>query len=124
MFTSAPLVRYGPGFQFLRTTQGYAPMGAFSAQRYAVTNAPGNPGFFPVGSSGVSGLGGLTFDGTGVFGTGLFGSSSWGIGEWATIGLAAFLVLKLVGGFGGGRGARRKKLAVIRDKYQLARDTA
>jgi hypothetical protein len=96
-------------------------MGTFAAQRYAQNYAPGNPGMQPPG---VPGLSGLTFDGTGLLGTGLFGSSTWGMGEWATIGLGAYFVLKLAGGFGLGGGGRRKKLAVIRDKYQLARDTA
>jgi hypothetical protein len=118
MYSSAPLVRYGTGIP-LRVTEGYAPMGVFSAQRYAQNYASGNPG---MQTPGVPGLSGLTFDGTGLFGTGLFGSSAWGVGEWATIGLGAYFVLKL--GFGLGSGSRRKKLAVIRDKYQLARDTA
>lgn len=132
MFVSSPFPsRYGAGGQFQRVTQGYAPMGVPSALRYSQGNVPGNPG---VGSglggiqgiygqgTGLFGLEGLTFDGSGLFGTGLF-AGSWGLAEWVTLGLGAVLVLRVVGGFGG-RGGRRRKLAVIRDKYQLARDTA
>lgn len=74
-----------------------------------------------------SGLRGLTFDGTGLLGTGLFSSgldiSQWTIAEWLIVGVGVFF---LVGGFkaGGSRSSRRKKLAIIRDKYALARDTA
>lgn len=74
------------------------------------------------------GLSGLTFDGTGFLGTGLFSSgldiTQWTIAEWLIVGAGIFF---LVGGFKGGRGsrtARRRKLAIIRDKYDLARDTA
>jgi hypothetical protein len=69
-------------------------------------------------------MGGLTFDGTGLFGSGLFGSN-WGLAEFAVIGIGVYLVFA---GFGGGAQERRKemqkarldyeaKVASIRDKY-------
>lgn len=127
--------RYGAGGQYLRVPQGYAPMSVPSALRYSQGNVPGNPGV-PTGLGGIYGMGtglygvpgvsGLNFDGTGLFGTGLFGASGWGLGEWVTLGLGALLAWRLIGGGGfiGGRAGRRHKLAVIRDKYQLERDTA
>lgn len=100
--------RYGPGGQFLRVTQGYAPMGAWAASRYSQSHEPGDPRFslttglrglgaysgnWPVtgvpgnrGFSGIygqgTGLDGLySMDGMGDLsgdGTGLFGTGLFG----------------------------------------------
>ena len=141
--------RYGPGGQFLRVQQAWAPMGGWAAKRYSTSHEAGNPGFSlttglrGIGwygydgcggdtgvqgiygqGTGLDGMGGLTFDGTGLFGTGLFGGS-WGFAEFAVIGIGAYLIFA---GFGGGAKERRKemqkarldyeaKVATIRDKY-------
>jgi hypothetical protein len=128
--------RYGPGGQFVRVVQGYAPMGMWAAKRYSKSHEHGNPGFsLTTGLRGIygqgtgidglyDGMGDLSGDGSGLFGTGLFGSN-WGLPEFAIIGIVGYF---LVAGFGGSAQARRKEMqkarldyearvAAIRDKY-------
>ena len=141
ILTSPFSSRFGPGGQFLRVTQGYAPMGKWAATRYSTSHEAGNPGFSlttglrgleyydgrPRGISGIygqgtgldglysTGMGDLNFDGSGLFGTGLFGTGSWGLGEVAVLFLGVYAFSSL---FGGGAQARRKEMQKARLDYE------
>jgi hypothetical protein len=101
--------RYGPGGQFLRVSQAWAPMGPVAAKRYSQSHEPGNPGFslttglrglgmysgnWPVtGVPGNRGLGEYeTWAMSGIYGqgTGLDGLYSTGMGDLSGDGSGLF----------------------------------
>lgn len=62
--------------------------------------------------------------GMGLFDSGLFNPSGWGITEWAIVGGGLFLALggmKMLKGRGGASSSNRRRLALLKAKYDLAR---